>query len=97
MKEIVLSIKSYNGSWIIKTKLKKHTDYQTFIAPDSGENIPSGYQKNPYHIVCDVKYDLRDKARVVTGGNWTVNDKEDICCEKWLFLRRTMWPFMLCM
>jgi hypothetical protein len=26
----------------------------------------------------DVKYDLRYKARLVAGGDWTVNDKEDI-------------------
>jgi hypothetical protein len=26
----------------------------------------------------DVKYDLRHKARLVSGGNWSVNDKEDI-------------------
>jgi hypothetical protein len=26
----------------------------------------------------DVKYDLKDKARLVVGGIWTVNDKEDI-------------------
>jgi hypothetical protein len=29
-------------------------------------------------MVFDVKYDLRYKARLVAGGNWTVNDKEDI-------------------
>jgi hypothetical protein len=29
-------------------------------------------------MVFDFKYDLRHKARLVTGGNWTVNDKEDI-------------------
>jgi hypothetical protein len=29
-------------------------------------------------MVIDVKYDLRHKARLVVGGNWTVNDKEDI-------------------
>jgi hypothetical protein len=23
-------------------------------------------------------YDLRHKARLVAGGNWTINDKEDI-------------------
>jgi hypothetical protein len=28
-------------------------------------------------MVFDVKYDLRHKARLVAGGNWTVNDKED--------------------
>jgi hypothetical protein len=30
-------------------------------------------------MVFDVKYDLRHKTRlVVAGGNWTVNDKEEI-------------------
>jgi hypothetical protein len=29
-------------------------------------------------MVFDVKYDLRHKARLVAGGNWTVNDKECI-------------------
>ena len=43
-----------------------------------GRKIPSGYQKIPYHIVFDVKYDLRHKARLVAGGNWTVNNKDDI-------------------
>jgi hypothetical protein len=54
------------------------TDYQTFIVLDSGEDFPIGYQKIPYHLVFDVKYDLRHKARLVAGGNWTVNIKEDI-------------------
>jgi hypothetical protein len=53
-------------------------DYQTFIILDSGDNIPTYYQKIPYHMVFDVKYDLRHKSRVIGGGNWTVNDKEDI-------------------
>jgi hypothetical protein len=29
-------------------------------------------------MVFDVKYDLRHKARLVAGGDWTVHDKEDI-------------------
>jgi hypothetical protein len=29
-------------------------------------------------MVFDVKYDLRHKARLVVGGNCTVNDNEDI-------------------
>jgi hypothetical protein len=62
----------------IKTELKQLTDYQTFIVLDSGEGIPTGYQKIPYRMAFDVKYDLRHKARVVAGGNWTVNDKADI-------------------
>jgi hypothetical protein len=35
-------------------------------------------QKNSYHRVFDVKYDLRHKARIVLGGNWTVNETQDI-------------------
>jgi hypothetical protein len=62
----------------IKTELKQLTDYQTFIVLDSGEDIPTGYQKIPYHMVFDVKCDLRHKARLVAGGNWTINDKENI-------------------
>jgi hypothetical protein len=45
---------------------------------DSGEDIPTGYQKIPYHMVFDVKYDLRHKSRQVACVDWTVNDKEDI-------------------
>jgi hypothetical protein len=43
-----------------------------------GEDIPTGYQKIPFHMVFDVKYDLRHKSRIVAGVNWTVNDKENI-------------------
>jgi hypothetical protein len=77
---IKLDKKNGNNLWeeAIKTELKQLTDYETFIVLDSGEDIPKGYQKIPYHIVFDVKYDLRHKARPVAGGNWTVNDKEDI-------------------
>jgi hypothetical protein len=35
----------------IKTELKQCTDYQTFIVLDSGEDIPTGYQKIPYHMI----------------------------------------------
>jgi hypothetical protein len=77
---IDLDKKNGNQLWqeAIKTELKKRTDYQTFIVLDLGEDIPIGYQKIPYHMVFDVKYDARHKARLVAGGNWTVNDKEDI-------------------
>ena len=77
---INLDKKNGNNLWekAIKTELKQLIDYETFIVLDSGEDIPKGYQKIPYYIVFDVKYDLRHKARLVAGGNWTVNDKEDI-------------------
>jgi glutaredoxin-related protein len=58
----------------IRTELKQLSDYQTFILLYSGEDIPKGYQKILYHIVFDVKYDLRHEARLVVGGNWMVND-----------------------
>jgi hypothetical protein len=77
---IDLDKKNGNQLWqeTIKTELKQFTDYQTFIVLDSGEDIPTGYQKISYQMVFDVKYDLRRNARLVAGGNWTVNDKEDI-------------------
>jgi hypothetical protein len=77
---IDLDKKNGNQLWqeAINTELKQPTDYQIFIVLDSGEDIPTGYQKIPYHMVFDVKYDLRHKARLVVGGIWTVNDKEDI-------------------
>jgi hypothetical protein len=78
--EIDLDQKNGNQLWqeAINTELKQLTDYQTFIVLDSAEDIPTGYQKIPYHMVFDVKYDLRHKVRLVAGGNWTVNEKEDI-------------------
>jgi hypothetical protein len=77
---IYIDKKNGNQLWqeAIKTEIKKITDYQTFIVLDSGKDIPTGYQKIPYHMVFDIKYDLRHKARLVSGVNWTVNDKEDI-------------------
>jgi hypothetical protein len=61
---IDLDKKNGNQLWqeAIKTELKQITDYQTFIVLDSGEDIPTGYQKIPYHMVFDVKYDLRHEA-----------------------------------
>ena len=77
---INLDKKNGNNLWekASKTELKQLIDYQTFIVLDSGESIPKGYQKIPHHIVFDVKYDLRHKARLGAGGNWTVNEKEEI-------------------
>jgi hypothetical protein len=77
---IELDKNNRNQLWkeAIKTELKQLTDYQTFIVLDPGKDIPKCNQKIPYHMVFDVKYDLRHKARLVSGGNWEVNYKEDI-------------------
>jgi hypothetical protein len=42
-----------NDLWqeAIKTELEQLTNYQTFIIQDSGEDIPTGYQKIPYRMV----------------------------------------------
>jgi C-terminal processing protease CtpA/Prc len=64
---IQLDTKNGNNLWqeAIKTELKHLTDYHTFIVLDSVEAVSSGYQKITYHIVFDVKLDLRHKARLV--------------------------------
>jgi hypothetical protein len=48
--------KNGNQLWqeAIMTELKQLTDYQTFIILDSGEDIPTGNHKIPYHMVFDV-------------------------------------------
>jgi hypothetical protein len=43
----------------IKTALKQLTDYQTFRVMHSREAFHNDYQMIPYHIMFDVKYDLR--------------------------------------
>jgi hypothetical protein len=67
-----IDLRKKNGdhSWqeAIKTELKQLTDYQTFKVLDLGEDIRTGYQKIPYHMVFEVKYDLRHKARFISGG-----------------------------
>jgi hypothetical protein len=35
-------------------------------------------ENSEYHIVFDVQFDVRHKARLVTGGNREVDEKEDI-------------------
>jgi hypothetical protein len=66
---------------VIELEFMQITDYETFIVLDSVEDVPKGYQKIPYHILFDVIYDLRHKARLVAGSNWTVNDKEGFSWE----------------
>jgi hypothetical protein len=57
---INLHKKNVDNLWevAIKTELKQFTDYQTFIVLDSGKSIPTAYQKIPYRMVFDVKYDI---------------------------------------
>ncbi len=62
----------------IKKELKQLNDYKTFRLPNSGEILDSGYKRIPYHIVFDVKFDLRRKARLVASGDRTDLIGEDM-------------------
>ena len=62
----------------IKKELEQLSDYQTFRTLQPGEKLSAQFQRIPYHIVFDVKFDLRRKARLVAGGNWTTMEREDI-------------------
>ena len=77
-----LELDQLNGNDLWKEAMDKElrqiNDYKTFRAIDPGETLPIGYKKIPYHMVFDVKFDLRRKARLVAGGNWTDPPKEDI-------------------
>ena len=42
-----------------------------------GKAIPKRYKQIPYHIVFDVKFDLRCKARLVADGIWMDVNRED--------------------
>jgi hypothetical protein len=68
---INLDEKNGNNIWeeAVKTDLKQPKDYQTFIVHDSGKIIPTSYQKIPYNMLFDVKYDLSHKARLVAQDN----------------------------
>jgi hypothetical protein len=59
-------------------ELRQINEYETFCILEAGEFLPDTYKKIPYHMVFDVKFDLRRKARLVAGGNWTDPPKEDI-------------------
>ena len=53
--------------------IKEHT---VFRLPRPGESL-EGYKRIPYHMVFDVKFDLRRKARLVAGGNMTEDPGPD--------------------
>ena len=76
-----INLDKANGNNIWKeateTELKQINEYETFRLPTEDDDI-SEYQMIPYHMIYDVKFDGRRKARLVAGGNWTVTPKEDI-------------------
>ena len=47
----------------IAQEIKQLNDFETFRVLPKGEASPKGYKRVPYHIVYDVKFDGRRKAR----------------------------------
>ena len=77
-----LALDKKNGNHLWEEAMKKELDqineYKTFLKVDSDTKLPTDFQRIPYHFVFDCKFDLRRKARLVAGGNWTDTPKEDI-------------------
>ena len=76
-----LYLDSVNGDtkWqeAIGKELGQIDEYATFRLATNDDDL-SKYQRIPYHIIFDVKFDLRRKARLVAGGNHTAPPKEDV-------------------
>ena len=62
------------NSWkeAIDTELESINKFATFRVLEEDEPLPPGYIKIPYHIIFDVKFDLRHRTRLVAEGNWNV-------------------------
>ena len=60
-----------NAGWRHATdlELEQINDHKTFRVVPDDQPIPKGYKRIPYHIVYDVKFDGRLKARLVAGGH----------------------------
>ena len=61
---------------VIITELKQLDDFQVYRTINTDETL-EGYQKLPYHVVFDVKFDLRRKARLVVGGDHQTGPKDE--------------------
>jgi len=61
----------------IAKELGEINSFGVFRETTQDDNL-NDYQKIPYHLVFDVKFDGRCKARLVADGNWTEVLKEDI-------------------
>ena len=68
-----------NTLWLdaIKKELKCLNNWKIFRILEKGEQAPQGYKQIPYHIVFDVKFDLRHQVRLAAGGNWNVLENDE--------------------
>jgi len=77
---LMLDQQNGNNEWqnAINKEMKQIQEYQTFRVLENNEFLDDTYKLIPYHIVFDVKFDLRRKARLVAGGHKTNPPKEDV-------------------
>ena len=59
-------------------EIQQIIDFKTFEAKGRNFKVPTDYTHIPVHLCFDVKFDLRRKARLVAGGNWTDPSSEDV-------------------
>jgi hypothetical protein len=52
-------------------------EYQTFRPPIDKDDL-APYQRIPYHMVFDCKFDGRRKGRLVAGGSHTIVTSEQV-------------------
>ena len=52
-------------------ELDSINSFKTFRVLEKGEAMPEGCTQIPHHIVFDMKFDGRFKARLVAGGHRT--------------------------
>ena len=67
-----------NNLWAeaIKKELDQFDEFGAFRFLGEGESIED-FQRLPYHMVFDVKFDLRRKARLVVGGDHQTGPKDE--------------------
>ncbi|MGH3054698.1 MAG: reverse transcriptase domain-containing protein, partial [Gaiellaceae bacterium] len=72
--------KDGNDLWqeAVKKEMTQIHEYGTFKSEGKGVAAPTGHKQIKVHLVFDVKYDLRRKARLVAGGHLTDPPKESV-------------------
>ena len=77
-----LELDEANGNKLWSNAIEKEINellaHDTFIIKETRNDIPDEYQFIPSHMVLDIKFDGRRKARLVAGGNFTNPDDHDI-------------------
>ena len=75
---LALDKEAGNDLWqqAIKKEMDKIVEFEVFVVPKDGK-IPKDHQRIPCHMIFDVKFDGRRKARFVAGGHLTMDPGED--------------------